>query len=55
MQEPSGSAAPLEESKEEKEYPCLVRATDGKGKDTKVKISTLVSCFAFALATCSRA
>lgn len=38
-----GEGAAAEAETEHKEYPCLLRATDGKGKQSKVKISTLVS------------
>lgn len=51
MGDPSGSGSGGEEGEgavakaeeKHKEHPCLLRATDGKGKQSKVKISTLVS------------
>ncbi|ORY74324.1 signal recognition particle 14kD protein-domain-containing protein [Leucosporidium creatinivorum] len=37
-----GEGAAVKAEEEHKEYPCLLRATDGKGKQSKVKISTLI-------------
>lgn len=41
----SGSAKVLDDDRT-KEYPCLIRATDGQDKKSKVKLSTLVSALA---------
>lgn len=47
MAEASGSGTAAQEGVEteedHREYPALIRATDGKSKKCKVKISTLVS------------
>lgn len=41
MQEASGSNINIDINKE-KEYPVLIRATDGQEKGSKIKLSTLV-------------